>query len=434
MMRNIVFLMASLICLAFTAKGQQVAKSVYEKTLLTGATVHTVTKGILLNTDVLINNGKIAAIGQNLKVDGDERIIDCKGKHVYPGFIDGGTTLGLSEVSSVSLTNDFREIGNFIPHMQALTAVNPNATAIPVTRVNGITSVIAAPKGGTFPGTAALINLHGYTPDQMYAGFKGVVLNFPSSGRRGRWDRRSDEDIEKANKKAKEEINDIWNQLATYARIDSALKAGSTMALKEYMPEYDALLPVYRGEATLLVEVNKDKDIEEAIKWIAEKKIKKAVLTGVDEGWRVADQIAKAKLPVITGPVMSIPGRSYVRYDANYSNAGKMLKAGVKVAIRTDGSENVRNLPFEAGFAATYGMGKDEALKAITIVPAEIFGVADSYGSIEEGKVANLFVSTGDPFEMKSAIQHLFINGWNVPVESRHTLLYNEFLHRMPGK
>jgi imidazolonepropionase-like amidohydrolase len=434
-MKRIITLSFLLLCgLSITLNAQQVAKSVYEKVLLKGATVHTVTKGNLLNTDVLINNGKIAAVGQNLKVDGDEKIIDCTGKHVYPGFIDGGTQLGLSEVSSVSLTNDFREIGNFIPHMQALTAVNPNATAIPVTRVNGITSVIAAPKGGSFPGTAALIDLHGYTPDQMYAGFKGVVMNFPSSGKRGRWDRRSDEDIEKANKKANEEINEIWEQLTTYAKIDSALKAGSTTSIREYMPEYEALLPVYRGEAVLMVEVNKDDDIEAAIKWIAKKNIKKAVLTGVDEGWRVADKIAAAKLPVITGPVLSIPGRGYVRYDANYTNANKLLKAGVKVALRTDGSENVRNLPFEAGFAAAYGMGVEEALKAITIVPAEIFGVADKYGSIEVGKVANMFVSTGDPFEMQSAIEHLFIKGWTVPIESRHTLLYNEFLHRSPGK
>lgn len=434
-MKRITYITLLLFCgIAISLNAQQVSKSVYEKVLLTGATVHTVTKGILLNTDVLINNGRIAAVGQNLKVDGDERIIDCKGKHVYPGFIDGGTQLGMVEVSSVSLTSDFREIGNFIPHMQALTAVNPNATAIPVTRVNGITSVIASPKGGSFPGTAALINLHGYTPDQMFAGFKGIVMNFPSSGKRGRWDRRSDEDIEKANKKANEEINEIWEQLATYSRIDSALKAGSTNTMREYMPEYEALLPVYLGEAVLMVEVNKDEDIKAAIKWITDKKIKKAVLTGVEEGWRVADKIAEAKLPVITGPVLSIPGRGYVRYDANYTNASKMLKAGVKVAIRTDGSENVRNLPFEAGFAAAYGMGKEEALKAITIVPAEIFGVADKYGSIEVGKVANLFVSTGDPFEMQSDLEHLFINGWTVPIESRHTLLYNEFLHRSPGK
>jgi imidazolonepropionase-like amidohydrolase len=153
----------------------------------------------------------------------------------------------------------------------------------------------------------------------------------------------------------------------------------------------------------------------------------------VTEGWRVADKIAKAKIPVITGPVLAVPGRDNDRYDASYANAGKMAKAGVKVAIRTDGAENTRNLPFNAGFAAAYGLGVEEALKAVTIYPAEIFGVAGKYGSLEKNKVANLFVSTGDPFETKTQIEHLFIKGWKVPLESRHTLFYDEFLERTPG-
>ena len=160
----------------------------------------------------------------------------------------------------------------------------------------------------------------------------------------------------------------------------------------------------------------------------------KVIFTGVTEGWRVAEELAESGIPVITGPVLSIPGRSYTRYDVNYRNPGVMQKAGVTVALRTNDAENARNLPFNAGFAATYGMGIEEALKSITINPAKIFGLEDQYGSVTEGKVANLFVSTGDPFEMKTDITHLFIHGWNVPIESRHTLLYNEFLHRSPGK
>jgi len=178
--------------------------------------------------------------------------------------------------------------------------------------------------------------------------------------------------------------------------------------------------------------VNKDKDIESALEWI-EKMGVKAILVGVAEGHRVADKIAAAGIPVITGPVQTVPGRDEDSYDIAYANAGIMQKAGVKVALRTDDSENVRNLPFHAGFAAAYGMGVEEALKAITINPAEIFGLGDQYGSIEEGKMANLFVSDGDPFEMKTRITHLFIKGWNIPMESRHTLLYDEFLERSPG-
>jgi imidazolonepropionase-like amidohydrolase len=147
----------------------------------------------------------------------------------------------------------------------------------------------------------------------------------------------------------------------------------------------------------------------------------------------VADKIAEANLPVITGPVLSVPTRKSDRYDAAYTNPGKMLKAGIKVALRTNDSENVRNLPFNAGFAAAYGMVKGEALKAVTIVPAEILGVEDHLGSIEVGKSATLFVSDGDPFETKTMIKHVFIDGYQVPMTNRHIRLYQEFLERSPG-
>lgn len=213
--------------------------------------------------------------------------------------------------------------------------------------------------------------------------------------------------------------------------MDSSAKAENQKWMTNN-PQMDALLPIVLGKAPLFIEVNSKGDIEGALDWLKDKKIK-AVLTGVAEGWRVADKIAKAKIAVITGPMLSVPGRDNDRYDAAYTNAGKMSKAGIKVAIRTDGSENTRNLPFNAGFAAAYGMGVEEALKAVTINAAEIFGVADKYGSLEKNKVANLFVSSGDPFETKTQIEKLYIRGWNIPLESRHTLLYDEFLERTPG-
>jgi len=181
-----------------------------------------------------------------------------------------------------------------------------------------------------------------------------------------------------------------------------------------------------------LVEVNKKEDILAALKWVSENDID-AIFTGVSEGYRVADSLAKYNIPVITGPILNNPSRDSDHYDVGYSNAGKMQKAGVKVAIRTNETENVRNLPYNAGFAAAYGMGWKEAFKAVTIVPAEIFGIADKYGTVERGKVANIFVATGDPFETSTEIKFLFIKGWKVPLESRHTLLYDEFLERDPG-
>ena len=310
--------------------------------------------------------------------------------------------------------------------MQALTTVNPNAEAIGVTRVSGVTTVLTVPTGGLFPGTAALINLNGYTPDQMYGGFKAVVMNFPSSGRRGRFDRRSDEDIKKDSEKALKEANEIWDNAKNYLTLQ---KAGAQL---QYYPEMEQLSKAVSGELPLLIVVDAASDIQNAIKWV-DGKDAKVIFSGVSEGWRVAEEIAKAGIPVITGPIQALPSRDSDRYDAAYANAGKMAKAGVKVALRTDEEENVRNLPFHAAFAAAYGLGKEEALKAITITPAEIFGIADQYGSVEVGKRANLVIATGDPLETKSQIMHVFIDGYRIPMSNRHIRLYQEFLERSPG-
>jgi imidazolonepropionase-like amidohydrolase len=418
-----------MLCMLLTGvllHAQIVEKSERGTFALTNATINTITNGVVEGT-LLIQDGKIAAIGENVNIPAGAETIDCSDQVIYPGFIDGGTQLGLSEVGSISLTRDYNEVGDFNPQMQALTAVNPNSVAIPVTRVEGVTTVLTKPSGGIFPGTAALINLVGYTPDQMYAGFKGLVLDFPSVRRRRWGDNRTDEELKKEEEKQLKQLNEIWDQAELYANIKN--EGGET----EYNPELEAIMPVINGEMTLLLEVNRYNSIESAIKWVQEREIENVVFTGVSEGWRVADKIAAANIPVITGPVIALPTRPSDRYDKAYANAGLMHNAGVKVAIRTDNTENVRNLPYNAGYAVAYGMDKDAALRAVTINPAEIFGVDDLLGSLEVGKSATLFVCTGDPFETKTQVTGLFIDGWQVPLESRHTQLYEEFLDRKPG-
>ncbi len=398
--------------------------------LFRNATIETVTKGSVKG-DLLVEDGKITQIGTNLAAPAGAKEVDCTGQFIYPGFIDGGTQLGLIEVGSVSLTQDANEIGDVIPYMDALTAVNPNSVAIPVTRVGGVTTVITMPTGGTFPGTASLINLVGYTPDQMYAGFRGVRMNFPSSGSRGRRDRRSAEDRKKDEQKKLKQITDLWEETRLFAQVQAA-KAKDPSVKLTYNPSLEAMVPVVKGEMPLLIEVNRDADILSALRWVKKNEVK-AILTGVAEGWRVADSIAAAKVPVITGPVINIPTRGSDRYDKAYANAGLMHKAGVTVALRTNNTENVRDLPFHAGFAVAYGMDRQAALEAITITPARMMGLGDQLGSLEVGKVANLFVCDGDPFETKTQISKVVIEGWDVPMDSRHIQLYNEFLNRTPG-
>jgi imidazolonepropionase-like amidohydrolase len=419
-----------LICVATPGLWAQSPKAVFGTFALTNATIETVTKGVIQNGTVIITNGKITAVGISVAVPAGAQVIDCKGLWIYPGMIDSFTQLGLSEVASDPRTRDFEEVGDIIPQVHAITAVNPNSALIPVTRISGVTTVIAAPQGSLVSGTAALIDLHGYTPDQMFAGFEGVVLRFPDVGRRGFFDRRTDDELKKDYEKKLNKLNEAWDRALEYHKIDSASKSKGIA----YYPEMQALLPVIRGERALMIQADAAKDILNALQWIKERKVKKVILVGVMEGWRVAAEIAKANVPVVTGPILELPSRDYDRYDKAYANAGLMKKAGVKVALCTQEARgNVRNLPYHAAFAASYGLGREDALKAVTIVPAEIFGVADRIGSIEAGKDATLFISDGDPFETKTNIKQVFIDGWKIPMTSRQTELYDEFLKREPG-
>ena len=393
------------------------------KFAITNAKIYTVTNGVIEKGTIVIDNGVIAAVGANVAIPSDAVVFDYEGQEVYPGMIDSGTQLGLIEIGSIDEAQDDREFGDITPQMEALTAVNPNSEAIPVTRVSGVTTVITRPTGGVLPGMAATINLFGYTPDQMYAGSKGLVINFPNSGRR--W-RQTAAEAEKARERALKSLNETWDKAELYAKIEDSDEV-------RYYPEMEAIAKAIKGEVLIYIEVNAAKDILSALEWIKNRELENVVFTGVSEGWRVAEEIATAGIPVITGPVQSLPTRQSDRYDQAYKNPGLMAEAGIKVAIRTDGTENSRNLPYNAGFAAAYGMGKEEALKAITINAAEIMGIGDQIGSIEVGKKANLFVSTGDPFETSSQILDVFIDGYQVPMTSRQIDLYNEFLHRVPG-
>jgi imidazolonepropionase-like amidohydrolase len=422
------FLAVAFFTLVINANAQS-PKGKFGTFALTNASIETITKGVIQNGTVVISNGKITAVGANVQIPSGAVTIDCKGLWIYPGMIDSGTLLGLKEVASDPRTTDFNEVGDVIPQMRALNAVNPNSALIPVTRVSGVTTVIATPQGDLVPGTAALINLHGYTPDQMYAGFEGVVINFPNMAKKGFFDKRTDEEIKKAYDKTLQKLNDTWDRALQYQKLDSATKSTGL----SYYPEMQALLPVVRGEKMLLLEANTEKDIRAALKWVQDRKIKNVTFTGVAEGWRVAPEIAKAGIPVLVGPIFSLPSRDYDKYDKAYANPGLLKKAGVKVAIRSMHAENVRNLPYHAGFAAAYGLGREEALRAVTIVPAEIFGVASKLGSIEVGKSGTLFICDGDPFETKTNIKQVFIEGWQMPMESRQTELYDEFLQREPG-
>ena len=417
--------------LALESQAQITEKPGFGKFAITNATVHTVSNGTIENGVVLIDGERIAGVGAKVKIPADYRQIDGTGKHVYPGFMDSGTILGLQEVGAVAVTNDQAELGDFNPHVRAFTAINPSSVSIPVTRVNGVTHVISAPVSGRISGKATLIDLYGYSPDSMAVlGNAALHINFPSAAKRGWWDDRKDEEIQEEYEKDLKELNEFWKKAVFYDRMMKSYQQDPKGKKKPDADEkMQAMREVINGDIPVLLSVDREKDILNAIEWTKSYPEARFILAGVEEGWRVADKIAEAGLPCLVATLYT-PTREYDNYQRPYQNPGMLYKAGVKVAIATGESENVRNAPYHAGYAATYGLGTEEAVKALTLNPAEIFGVDDRLGSIETGKQANLLIADGDPFEPMTHIEQVFIRGYKIPMVSRHTQLYEEFLNR----
>lgn len=418
--------------LMMTASAQIAEKATFGKFALTGGTIHTVSGEVIESGIVLIAGNKIEFVGTNVRITNDYTQIDVTGKHVYPGLIDAGSTLGLVEISAVPVTVDNAEIGDYNPHMRAFTAINPNSVAIPVTRVEGVTTVISSPTSGVISGKSTMIDLYGYSPDSM-AVMEDValVMNWPSTGRLGFWDQRDDAAIEEEYKNTLGTIDEFWVSAIFYNKMMDDYESNPTNRLRPTIDaSMEAMRSVVKGIIPVIIQVDREKDILAVLDWVKTRTESRFVLSSVAEGWRVADRIAESGLAALVGPVLRTPSRVHENYQRPYQNAAILHDAGVKVAIRTGSTENVRNLPFNAGYAATYGLGREEALKAITLNTAEIFGVSDKVGSIEVGKLANLVVTNGDILETMTKVEHVFIKGFKISMTSRQTLLHDEFLNR----
>lgn len=405
---------------------QITGKPVYGDIVITNATVHTVTNGVIEGGVVLVENGEITHVGSNIRIPDDVHRIDASGLHLYPGFIDSFTHLGLVEISAVPVTVDHQEIGTMNPQVQAVTAINPHSVAIPVTRVGGVTTVISTPSSSRIAGKAALIDLWGYTPDAMAVTERAaLVIEWPVQPGDA-----SNEDAMERYERQRDELDDYMKQATFYEEMVSGYNHDEATT---HRPDRDlrleAMREVIRGEIPVIIRVDRERDILKALEWISGYPDISFILQGVSEGWRVASQIAEAEVPVIVNTLYT-PARPYDNYQRPYQNPGLLAEAGVQVVIGTGETENVRNLLFEAGYAATYGLGRENALKSITINPAIVWGVEDRLGSIEPGKQANLVLTDGDPFEPSTQIHNVMINGYLIPMESRQQQLFEEFLDR----
>jgi imidazolonepropionase-like amidohydrolase len=397
------------------------------------AKIVTVTGATIERGTVLIREGKIAEVGAKVTVPANAKIIDATGLSVYPGMIDCGTSLGLTEIGSIQETHDTTELGDFNPHMRAIVAVQPNSELIPVTRANGITTAITRPSGRLVSGQAALINLDGWTWQEMTVKAPvAMAMEYPRAprGRGGAFfAAQGGANLAQLRDRQLASLRQKLEDAQAYAKAVAAREADKSLPARPRDYVLEALIPVVKGEMPVLMIANTEREIKGAIE-IADKYKLKMIISGAEDAWKVAPQLKEKDIPVIIGPVTDLPNEEDDDYDVNYAHAGKLSKAGVRFAFQTNDAAYSRNLPFQAGTSAAFGLSKEEALKAVTIYPAQIFGVDKLLGSIEAGKMANLIITDGDPLEFKTNIKQMFINGKPVDLSSRHTKLYDKFNNR----
>ncbi|HEY5544810.1 MAG TPA: amidohydrolase family protein [Gemmatimonadaceae bacterium] len=409
--------------------------------VIRGGTVVPVTGPRIPNGTVVLQNGRITAVGASVQAPAGATEINATGMFVYPGLINAGTSMGLTEMGGVPGPVDTREIGDFNPQNIATSAVNVGSEHIGVTRANGITSVITVQGGSVLSGLAGFINLAGYTNEEMIAKEKvALLLSWPSAGGgggRGRGGGRGfaiggapGVDPMVAYQNNVRQIYRWFAEAKAYGDVKDRLTANGAKPPVGWHQNlrYDAMVPAVRGEMPIMVDANTVTQMRDVIRFMDSLKVK-VIIHGASEGWQFVDTLAARRIPVILDGVTGVPGNDDP-YDLIYANPGVLQKAGVQLAFATGGASSARDLPYEVGLSIAYGMDAEEGLKAMTINAARMFGVDRDFGSIEVGKVANVIVTTGDPIDIRSQIKEVFVKGRRMQFDDRHTKLYEQYRAR----
>ncbi len=427
-------LVAALICVSSSLAQSKTPQAAYA---IRNARIVTVTGGVIEKGTVLVKNGKIGAVGANVTVPKDAKIIDATGLSVYPGMIDSNTILGLSEIGQGAPgTVDTTELGDFNANMKAITAVNPHSELIPVARMNGVTTALTCPRGGLISGQCVLINLDGWTQHEMkLAAPVAMQINYPVAGfggGRGGFGGFFGPPGEQQRQQRDRQIEALKKKLddaQAYLKAKEASAADKSIPARTVDLGLEAMIPLLKGQIPAIITANGEKEIKGAIE-LADKYKLKLIITGGDDALKVAKELKEKNIPVVLDGILSLPGGEDAPYDEPFARAGELHKAGVKIAFSTGDASNVRLLPYHAGTAAAFGLPKEEALKGVTIYPAQIFGVDKLVGSIEVGKLANLVVTDGDILEYRTRVKHMFIAGRPVELSNKHTRLYEKFKDR----
>ncbi len=381
---------------------------------------------------IIIKDGKIEAVGKDVAIPSGAEVVEAKGLCAYPGMIDGYSFLGLQEISGVSATVDNRETGRINPQVRAIEALRYDSIHIPIARSNGITAALVAPTGGLISGQSTLIKLDGWTNREMviksqaamqieFPGIRGGRGGFGGMGRGGA--------VAADATRLIAELKELFKNARYYQKRKEFAAKNPAAAQPEFQEALEFILPVVRGELPVMISVHSDRDIKAAIQFVKDESLK-AVFFGVEQGWKVAEDLKKSNIPVVISSLYDMPPVWDDGYDSLFRNPGVLNRAGVKIAFSSVSASVAKDLPYHAAKAAAFGLDKKEALKAVTIYPAEIFGVDKIMGSLEKGKAANIVLSDGDILETRTNIKKVYIDGKETDMSNRYLELLEKFKRR----
>ena len=394
---------------------------------LTNAMIHTGTGVTLQNATIVFDKGVITDIGPRVTIPPGARVVDCSGKRIYPGFIAPLTTLGLTEIDAVRATRDAAEVGSFNPNVKAATAYNPDSDLIPTVRLNGVLLVNSVPNGGMISGQSALMRTDGWTREDLAVnGSSSMAMYWPSMEvTNAWWVNKSPEEQRKESEEMVRSIYELFRQAKAYSE---AARAGVDTSVRDV--RFEAMRAIFERDLPLLITASTKRQIEAVIDF-KEAFGLKVILAEASDAHRTIPQLQKAGIPVIIPRAHSLPRRDEDGYDATFTLAATLAKANIPFAFSDDGAWQQRNLPFQAGTSRAFGLSEEDAIKALTLWPAQMFGVDAQYGSLEKGKSATLFVSKGDALDTKSnLLTAAFIDGREIELTSRHTKLAKKYRER----
>lgn len=380
---------------------------------LQGATIHTVSDGVIENGTIVFSGGVITAVGTDVEIPAGARIVDVSGKHVYPGLIDAYSTVGIYEIGAVGVSSDVVELGRFNPNARPNVAVNPESRHIGTSRSNGVLVTLTTPLGGLVPGLSSAMMLDGWTWEEMTIE-DAAALNVS-------WPDPDDDEYE-------EDLRDLKSFFAEARGYRDARAAGEPVRGD---PRFEAMIPALDGDVPVVVAADEVQEIQDAIRW-AEDEGLRLVIRGGEDAIYVADHLADAGVPVILTSTMDAPDRDWEPYDGAYARAAELHSRGVQIAISGGSSAPYTNrLPYEAGVAVAFGLPEDVALRAVTLNPARFMGIDDRVGSLEPGKDATLIITTGSPLDYLSDIEQAYIEGREIDMRDIHRFFFEKYMEKL---